>query len=56
MVSYLSFSVPGIIAGAIVTVYGLRETAYVCGIVVMALAAVTTIAVAQRLRRVAATT
>ena len=56
VVTYLSFSVPTIIAGAAVTVYGLRDTTYVYGIVVMALAAVTTIVVAQRLRRVAATT
>jgi MFS family permease len=56
VVTYLSFSVPTIIAGAVVTVYGLRDTAYVYGIVVIALAAVTTTAVAERLRRVAATT
>ena len=55
VVTYLSFSVPTIIGGAAVTVFGLRDTAYGYGIVVMALAAVTTVAVARRLRRVGAT-
>jgi MFS family permease len=55
VVTYLSFSVPTVIAGAAVTVFGLRDTTYGYGIVVMALAAVTTAAVARRLRRVEAT-
>jgi MFS family permease len=55
VVTYLSFSVPTIIAGAAVSVFGLRETTYGYGIVVMALAAATTLAVSRRLRRVAAT-
>lgn len=54
-VTYLSFSVPTIIGGAAVTVFGLRATAYGYGIAVMALAAVTTVAVRRRLRRVGAT-
>jgi MFS family permease len=54
VVIYLSFSVPTIIAGAAVSVYGLRDTAYGYGFVVMALAAATTLAVSRRLRRVAA--
>jgi sugar phosphate permease len=52
VVTYLSFSVPTIIGGAAVTLLGLRDTAYGYGIVVMALAAVTTVAVWRRLRRV----
>lgn len=55
VVTYLSFSVPTIIGGAAVTVFGLRPTAYGYGIVVMALAAVTTVAVWRRLQRVGAT-
>ena len=53
VVIYLSFSVPTIIAGAVVTVYGLRQTAVGYGLVVMALAAVSTMAVSRRLQRVA---
>jgi MFS family permease len=52
LVTYLSFSIPTIIGGAAVTVFGLRDTAYGYGIVVMGLAAVTTVAVSRRLRRV----
>jgi MFS family permease len=55
LVTYLSFSVPTVIGGAAATVFGLRETALAYGIVVMALAAITTVAVARRLRRVGAT-
>jgi MFS family permease len=55
VVIYVSFSVPTIIAGAAVTVYGLRATAYGYGIVVIALAAATTVAVSRRLRRMVAT-
>ncbi len=54
VVTYLSFSVPTIIGGAAVTVFGLRGAAYGYGLVVMALAVVTTVAVSQRLRRVGA--
>jgi len=53
VVTYLSFSVPTIIGGAAVTVFGLRDTTYGYGIVVMALAAVTTLAVSRGLQRVA---
>jgi hypothetical protein len=45
VVSYLAFSIPAIIAGIAVTHYDLRDTTYVYGLVVMALAAVTTVAV-----------
>ena len=45
VVTYLSFSLPAIIAGAAVTRYGLRQTTYVYGAVVMVLAALTTLAV-----------
>jgi MFS family permease len=55
VVTYLSFSVPTIIGGAAVTVVGLRPTAYGYGIVVIALAAVTTVVVWRGLRRVEAT-
>src|SRR5260370_21206326 len=41
IVVYLSFSVPALIAGVAVTHYGLRDTTYVYGIVVMTLAALT---------------
>ena len=49
---YLSFSVPAMIAGVGVTVFGLEATAYVYGLAVMALAAFTTVAVSRRLARV----
>jgi MFS family permease len=55
VVTYLSFSVPTIIGGAAVTVVGLQRTAYGYGIVVIALAAVTTVVVWRRLQRVEAT-
>jgi len=42
-VSYLAFGVPVIIAGVAITYYGLRETVYGYGLVVMALAALTTV-------------
>ena len=48
VVSYLAFGVPAIIAGVAVTLYGLRDTTYVYGVVVMALAAITTVAVSRR--------
>ena len=48
VVSYLAFGVPAIIAGVAVTLYGLRDTTYVYGLVVMALAAITTVAVSRR--------
>jgi MFS family permease len=47
IVLYLSFSVPTIIAGVAVTHYGLRNTTYVYGLVAMALAATTTVAVSR---------
>lgn len=45
---YLSFSVPTILAGVAVTRLGLLPTTYGYGLVVMALAAVTTVAVSRR--------
>jgi MFS family permease len=49
--TYLSFSVPAVLAGTATTLYGLRPTTYGYGIVVMLLAAVTTMAVWRRLGR-----
>jgi MFS family permease len=48
IVVYVSFSVPTIIAGVAVTHFGLRGTTYAYGLAVMALAAVTTVAVSRR--------
>lgn len=48
IVIYLSFSVPTIIAGLAVAHYPLRSTTYVYGLAVMALAAMTTVAVSRR--------
>jgi MFS family permease len=45
---YLALSVPTVIAGVAVTRYGLRETTYVYGVAVIALAAITTVAVSRR--------
>lgn len=49
---YLSFSVPAMLAGVAVTIFGLEPTAYAYGIAVMALAAFTTVAVSRRLAAV----
>jgi MFS family permease len=49
--TYLSFSFPAVVAGATTTLYGLRPTTFGYGIVVMLLAAVTTMAVWLRLGR-----
>src|SRR5258708_5563402 len=43
IVVYLAFSVPALLAAAAVTNYGLRDTTYVYGIVVMTLAAMTAV-------------
>ena len=51
IVVYLAFSLPAFIAGVAVTHYGLRDTTYVYGIVVMALAALTVLAVWHRRAR-----
>jgi MFS family permease len=48
VVVYLSFSVPAIFAGIAVTSFGLRGTTNAYGLVVMALAVLTTIAVSRR--------
>jgi MFS family permease len=48
IVVYLSFSVPAILAGVAATYFDLRSTTYVFGFVVMALVAMTTIAVTRR--------
>lgn len=47
---YLSFSVPTVIAGAAVTLNGLRDTTLAYGLVVMLLATATTVVVARRLQ------
>lgn len=46
--TYLSFSAPAILAGVAASRFGLRNTTYVYGLVVMALAAMTTVAVSRR--------
>ena len=48
VVLYLAFSIPSVIAGVAVTRYGLLNTTYGYGVVVMALAAITTIAVSRQ--------
>jgi len=50
VVVYLAFSVPTIVAGFAVQIFGLRGTTFGYGLMVMALAAVTTVAVAGRTR------
>lgn len=55
IVVYLSFSLPTIAAGVAVSLYGLRETAYGYGLVVMALAAVTAVMASRRILREPAT-
>lgn len=52
VVTYLSFSIPAVIGGAAVTVFGLPATTFGYGVVVMALSAVTTVAVSRRMARV----
>ena len=47
--TYLSFSIPAVIAGAAVTLYGLRDTTLGYGVAVMLLATATTVVVARRL-------
>jgi hypothetical protein len=47
---YVSFSVPTVLAGAAVSIIGLAPTAYGYGAIVIALSAITTIAVLRRLR------
>lgn len=56
VVVYPAFSVPAVLAGVAVSHYGLRSTTYVYGVVVMVLAAVTTIAISRRLPRAGAKT
>ena len=53
---YLSFSVPAMLAGVAVTIFGLEATAYAYGVAVMALAAFTTVAVSRRLAALSAPT
>jgi MFS family permease len=48
VVLYFALSVPTVIAGVAVTRYGLHETTYAYGAVVMVLAAVTTVAISRR--------
>ena len=47
IVIYFSISAPAIIAGIAVSHYGLRDTTYVFGLVVIGLAAITTVAVSR---------
>jgi MFS family permease len=56
VVTYLSFSVPAVIGGAAATAFGLRNTTFGYGLVVMALAGATTLAVSRRMARVQVTT
>jgi MFS family permease len=49
VVVFLSFSIPAVIGGAAATIYGLRPTTIGYGIVVLVLAAMTTLAVSRRL-------
>ena len=51
VVVYLAFSVPSIVAGFAVSLFGLRDTTLAYGLVVMALAATTTLAVSRRRAR-----
>jgi predicted MFS family arabinose efflux permease len=51
IVVYLAFSVPALLAGVAVTHYGLRDTTYVYGLVVMALASLTALTVWRRRAR-----
>ncbi len=48
VVTFVSFSVPTVLAGALVSVLGLRVTSLGYGLVVMTLAAITTVAVSRR--------
>jgi MFS family permease len=50
LVVYVAFSIPAIAAGFAVQIFGLRGTTFGYGLIVMALAAVTTVAVAARTR------
>jgi len=50
LLTYASFSVPAIIAGAAVSIYGLVPTAYAYGALVVGLTVVTTVAVSRRSR------
>jgi hypothetical protein len=56
VVVYLSFSVPTVLAGAAAGVVGLVPTAYGYGVIVIVLAAITTLAVSRGLRGVAVPT
>jgi len=56
IVVYLAFSVPSIVAGFAVSLFGLRHTTLAYGLVVMALAAVTAVAVSRRPARAERTT
>jgi MFS family permease len=54
IVIYFSISVPAIIAGIAASHYGLRDTTYAFGLVVMVLAAITTLAVSRRGQQISA--
>ncbi len=53
LIVYLAFGIPAVIAGMMVARFGLRETAYAYGLVVMALATITLVAVSRRRRLLA---
>lgn len=54
LIIYLAFGVPAVVAGMMVIRFGLRDTAYAYGLAVMALAAVTLVAVSRRQKLLAA--
>jgi hypothetical protein len=51
VVVYLSISVPAIVGGAGATLFGLRDTTLAYGVVVMLLAAATTVGVSRQTAR-----
>ncbi len=53
LIIYLAFGVPVVIAGLLVVRFGLRDTTYAYGLVVMVLAAITLVAVSRRRRAMA---
>ncbi len=50
LIVYLAFGIPAVIAGMMVVRFGLRDTTYVYGVVVMVLATLTLLAVSRRRR------
>ncbi len=54
LIIYLAFGIPAVIAGVMVARFGLLDTTYAYGLVVMALATITLVAVSRRRRVLAA--